>query len=151
MGCFVMHCTLDFCPNQPQRIKYTVASPTSPTWTLPSPFYLSVIVWPDSPRSGRLLYILMSTSNIFSLLLALNSSTSIHWVKRVSTLFLHFTVPPSCRRPPTSAVVPTTSADVLRCFHLFVIDFLSGNFVPLNYLVIRSYVKAEGVWNYLLG
>ena len=67
------------------------------------------------PQSMSLL-VLMSTSNIFSLLLALNQSTSIHWV------------PPYCqrRRPPTSALVPTL-------FHLIVIDFLSCKLVPLKY------------------
>ena len=55
-----------------------VASPTSPTWSPTSPFYISVLVWPASTQSGRSLYILMSTSNKVSLILVLKLSTSLH-------------------------------------------------------------------------
>ena len=45
-----------------------------------------IISWPDTPWSGSSLYIWCQACNIFSLILVLNQSTSLHWVTSVATL-----------------------------------------------------------------
>ena len=60
-----------------------------------------ILSWPATPQSGSSLYIVLPTDNIFSLLLALNLTRSLHslkwrWLNRSTSL--HFTAPPTFRR-----------------------------------------------------
>ena len=66
-----------------------------------------ILSWPATPQSGSSLYIVLPADNIFSLLLALNLSRSLHslkwrWLNRSTSL--HF-------------AAPLTSVDVPTPFH----------------------------------
>ena len=86
---FQYHClVIIFALIKVKKTSFCSVTTTVTVWSIRS-------VWPDSPQSGRSLYIWMSTCNIFSLLLELNQSTSLHWVMSVATLSLHSAAPPT--------------------------------------------------------